>query len=381
MKRNKIFTGIEITGIADKGYGVGRNEEGKVFFVETAVPGDVVDVRARKFKKGTAFCTIEAFQKRSEKRIKPFCSHFELCGGCKWQHFPYEDQLKEKQRHVENAIIRIGKVNPDIILPICGAERTKYYRNKLEFTFSDSRWITEEEIQSGLEIDDRNAVGFHKPGTFDKIIDIENCYLQEEPSNAIRNFLRAFALEHGISFYNVRKHSGFLRNVIIRTSTTAEVMVILIVNKDDRNRISMVLDALIAEFPGITSLYFVINEKHNSSFSDLPMHHYSGKKGIRELLGHIQYEIGPKSFFQTNTYQAKRLYDITREFAGLSGNEVVYDLYTGLGSIALYLADQCKHVVGIEEISEAIEFSKMNQELNGIENTSFFCFGCERSFE
>ena len=371
MRKQKVIEGIQITGIADKGYGVGRDEQGKVYFVETAVPGDVVTVRTRRFKKGTAFCSIESFQHKSEKRVASFCAHYELCGGCKWQHLGYADQLQEKQKHVENSIVRIGKVQPEEILPICGAEKTQFYRNKLEFTFSDSRWLTEEEVKSEVEISDRSALGFHKPGTFDKIIDIDKCYLQDDPSNEIRLFLRSYGREHNIPFYNVRSHKGFLRNIIIRTSTTGEVMIILIVASSNDQWIADMLNALIEAVPSISSAYYVINEKHNSSYTDLPMHHFFGKEGMTEKLGNITYEIGPKSFFQTNPFQAKQLYDITKSFADLQGHETVYDLYTGLGSIALYMADQCKQIVGIEEIPEAIEFAKKNQKLNNIENASF----------
>ncbi len=370
-RKPKIFKEVEITGIADKGREVGRYKE-KVVFVEGAVPGDVVDVRVTKRKSGFDIATVIHFHKRSDDRIAPFCKHFEECGGCSWQHLAYETQLKHKQQTVENAMRRIGKVDIERLMPIVGAEPTTFYRNKMEYTFSNKRWITQAEVDEGVEFAHRKALGFHKPGGFNKIIDIEKCYLQPDPSNAIRNGLRDFAIEQDYSFYDVNAHTGLLRNLMMRITTTGDVMVLVSFSENDTEKIRTLLDYAIKTFPEISSLYYVINAKKNDFILDLDYVHYYGKAYIVEQFRAVEFRIGPKSFFQTNSNQGVVLYDKIVEFAELQGNENVYDLYTGIGSIALYVAKSCKQIVGVEEIEAAIEDAKTNAALNRIDNAIFY---------
>lgn len=374
-RKPKILKEVEITGIADKGRAVGRYKE-KVVFVERAVPGDVVDVRVMKRKSGFDIGTAIEFHQHSPDRIEPFCAHFEDCGGCSWQNLAYETQLLHKQKTVENAMSRIGKVEIDKLLPIVGADNSTYYRNKMEYTFSNKRWISQSEIDSGVEFAHRKAVGFHRPGGFNKIVDIHHCYLQPDPSNSIRNQIRDFALNEDISFYDIGAEKGLLRNILIRVATTGEVMVIMSFFapdlKAEQENITKVLEFLKTEFPVITSLYYVINNKKNDFILDLNIQLYHGQAFITEALRDVKFKIGPKSFFQTNTKQAISLYDKIVEFADFDGSENVYDLYTGLGSIALYVAQQCRHVVGIEEVAAAIEDAKVNAALNDIDNATFY---------
>jgi 23S rRNA (uracil1939-C5)-methyltransferase len=367
----KILKDVTITGLADKGRAVGRYDE-KVVFVEKAVPGDVVDVRVMKKKSGYDIGTAIEYHTVSPDRIEPFCKHFEDCGGCSWQNLAYPTQLFHKENTVKNAMTRIGKIEVGEMLPILPAVETTYYRNKMEYTFSNKRWLSEKEIESEAEFANRKALGFHKPGGFNKIIDINHCFLQGEPSNAIRNGLRDFAIEHDYSFYDVRAQKGFLRNLLMRITTTGEVMVILSVFENDEAAIKHLLDYLQETFPSITSLFYVVNSKRNDFILDLDFHLYSGKDFITENLGDVTFKIGPKSFFQTNSRQAVALYDKIVDFADMQGTENVYDLYTGIGSIALYVAQKCRHVVGIEEIEAAIKDANVNAELNKIENTTFY---------
>lgn len=367
-----ILPSVAITGIADRGKGVGRTDEGLVVFVDGAVPGDVVDVFVQKKKKEFAEGVVERFELRSPRRVEPFCEHFKVCGGCKWQYLSYDDQLAHKQRVVEDALRRIGKVQVGEFLPIIGAPQTTYYRNKLEFGFANKRWLTEEEMGTEVLHADR-ALGFHRAGFFDKIIDIRHCWLQADPSNALRNAAREIAIQQQLSFYDMRRHTGFLRNLMLRLTTTGEMMVLVSFAQNDRGAIAGYLDALMARFgEQLTTVVYCVNTKMNDSLFDQSMITYHGKGYVEEKLGDLLFKIGPKSFFQTNSVQAKNLYDVAAQFAGLSGRENVYDLYTGTGSIALYLARYCRQVVGIEEIPEAIADAEENRERNGIHNAIFY---------
>ncbi|MFK7809670.1 MAG: 23S rRNA (uracil(1939)-C(5))-methyltransferase RlmD [Saprospiraceae bacterium] len=370
-RKQRIVEGVSLSGIADKGKAVGRNEEGEVFFVEGGVPGDVVDVLVLKKRKGVAQGRVKNFQKTSPERVEPFCQHFDICGGCKWQDLSYEGQLKYKETQVKDALRRIGKVDVNLFQPILGAPETQYYRNKLEFTYCNKRWLTEAEI--GTDVSNvEDVLGFHKAGAFDKMIDIKHCYLQGGISNDLRLAAKAIGIEQGLPFYNPRTNLGFLRNIIIRTTELGEIMVIVVVNGGDIEKISNYLDEIKSQFPQITSLNYCVNTKVNDFILDLDIVCYSGQSFITENLGDINFQIGPKSFFQTNTKQAVRLFDVVKEFAQLNGSENVYDLYTGIGSIALYVAEDCKQVVGIEEVAAAIDDAKLNQERNNIDNAVFY---------
>lgn len=377
-KKHIVLENIPIHGIADRGKGVGRTAEGLTVFAEGAVPGDVVDVFIQKKKGGFAEGKVERIATPSPDRVEPFCQHFSVCGGCKWQNLDYPAQLRHKQQVVEDALLRIGKVKVGEFLPILGAPETVYYRNKLEFGFSNRRWLLEGEMHqadSGEDsriLPDLNALGFHKAGFFDKIIDIQHCWLQAEPSNALRNACREIAFGQNLEFYDLRRHTGFLRNLMVRLTTTGEVMLLVSFAKNDQKAIGRYLDAILEKFPGLTTLVYCVNTKLNDSMFDLDMIPYSGKGYVIEQLDDLQFKIGPKSFFQTNSRQGKRLYDVAAQFAGLTGQEIVYDLYTGTGSIALYLAHLCRQVVGIEEIPEAIADAEENMRLNGIANAVFY---------
>ena len=362
---------VPIHGIADRGKGVGRNADGLTIFVEGAVPGDVVDVYVQKKKGSFAEGLVDRIVSPSPDRVESFCQHFSICGGCKWQNLDYQAQLKHKQQVVEDALLRIGKVEIQEILPILGASDTTYYRNKLEFGFANRRWLTKDEM-GNENIDSSHALGFHRAGYFDKIIDIQHCWLQPEPSNAIRNTCRAIALEQSLDFYDMRIHTGFLRNLMVRITSVGESMLLVSFAKNDKKAITKYLDAILAAFPELTTLMYCVNTKMNDSMFDLDMQTYFGKGFVIEQLGDLRFKIGPKSFFQTNSQQGKQLYDVTAAFAGLSGHENVYDLYTGTGSIALYLARQCRQVVGIEEVPEAIADANENMRLNDIQNAIFY---------
>ena len=369
--KRKMIEGLTVTGIADKGKGVCRDETGKVIFVEDVAPGDVVDVLIYKKRKSYLLGTVKNFQKYSEDRAEPFCEHFGTCGGCKFQHIPYQKQIEYKQELVDNALRRIGKVEVREFRDILPCAEPAFYRNKLEFTFSNKRWLTYEELNSDIS-NVENVLGFHRAGAFDKILNINKCHLQPEPSNQLRNSMKSIAIEQGLTFYDVRKNVGFLRNTIVRTSTTEETMLIVSFGGNDKEKIDTFLNAVLEKNKTLTSVFYTINKKVNDSWGDLVMVHFFGKKTIEEYLGKVKFEIGPKSFFQTNTKQAVKLFDVVKEFAGLSGEENVYDLYTGLGSIGLYLAENCKQIVGIEEIEAAIEDAKENAKRNNIENAVFY---------
>ncbi len=362
--------GLRITDIAAEGKSLGKYND-MVVFVPHTVPGDVVNIQVnnkrRRFMEGYVLDFVEY----SPLRTEPFCKHYGECGGCKWQALPYPMQLEYKQKQVEDQLRRLGGIELPEISPIIGSARSEYYRNKLEFTFSNKRWVPRSEVAEGAAMGSGNALGFHIPGMFDKVLDVEWCHLQDEPSNAIRLAVKRFAEENGLEFYNLREHQGLLRNIIIRTSTTGEVMVtVVFAREDERN--GTLMDFLTKQFPQITSLNYIVNSKLNDSIGDLEARCYSGKPYMEERMEGLSFRINPKSFYQTNSEQAYNLYKVARDFAELTGEEVVYDLYTGTGTIANFVAAQAKRVVGIEYVPEAIEDAKQNSALNGIGNTLFF---------
>ncbi|EOZ96924.1 RNA methyltransferase, TrmA family [Indibacter alkaliphilus LW1] len=369
--KNKVVTDLKIERIATEGKCVGHHD-GKVVFVKDVAPGDVVDVRITRGKSSFMEGEPVHFHEYSKDRIEPFCSHFGTCGGCKWQHINYDLQKSYKRQQVVDQFSRIGKVeNMPEVQPIIGSDNTRYYRNKLDFTFSNNRWLTREEIDSGAEFE-RNALGFHIPKMFDKIVDIEHCYLQGNISNEVRNELREFALDNKLSFYDIRNQVGLLRNLIIRSTSTGESMVIVQFGADKTEEIDMVMAFLKNKFPQITALLYIVNLKKNETFHDLEVVTYAGKPFIEEEMEGLKFRIGPKSFYQTNSEQAYELYKVTREFADLQGDEVVYDLYTGTGTIANFVAKQAKQVIGIEYVEAAIVDAKLNAEVNGINNALFY---------
>jgi len=369
--------GLSIIDIAEEGKGVGKADE-LVIFVDKAVPGDVVDVRLTKKKKNFAEALIETLQTPSQFRQDPFCSHFGTCGGCKWQHMDYESQLRFKHKNVEAALQRLAKIDTSSMEPILGSASNRYYRNKLEYTFSNKRWLDSKDMEQEAEGREMNALGFHVPLRFDKILDIEHCYLQAEPSNALRLRVRAYALQNGLSFYDLRNHEGALRNLIIRTSSTGEIMVVVVFAYAEQEQINGLMEHLKVSFPEITSLLYILNQKKNDTIFDQEVITYSGRDHIFEQMpidqdgGVVKFKIGAKSFYQTNSDQAYELYKITKEFAGFNGSELVYDLYTGAGTIANFIAGSVKQVVGIEYVPTAIEDAKYNAALNGIDNTLFY---------
>lgn len=373
MGRGKkpLLENIEIKKIAAEGKSIAYVED-KVLFVPNTIPGDVVDVQVTRKRKSFLEGFVTKIHRYSDLRIEPACAHFGICGGCKWQNLPYEKQLEFKQQEIVENLQRIGKVKSLNVYPIIGSAQTFNYRNKLEFTFSSKRFLTRDEIGTTADIERTPALGFHVPGLFDKVVDVEHCHLQGEPSNEIRNFIKDYALSHQLSFYNIREQQGFLRTLIIRTASTGEVMVIVAFGHEDAQAREALLEALKQQFPQITSLMYVINEKMNDSLTDQEIICYHGQDHIFETMEGLKFKIGPKSFYQTNSEQAYNLYSKTRELAGLTGNETVYDLYTGTGTIANFIARQARKVVGIEYVPEAIEDAKVNSEINGISNTSFF---------
>ena len=366
-----LIEGLEITTLAAEGKAMGRHDD-MVVFVPMTVPGDVVDVqihnKRRRFMEGS----VVRYIVRSPLRVEPFCEHFGVCGGCKWQNLPYEEQLRFKREQVFDQLTRIGKLDLPPVAPTLGSAETTFYRNKLEFTFAPRRWMTYEEVAAGGDIDAGAALGFHIPGRFDKVMDVHRCWLQPDPSNDIRLETKRFCEEHGYSFYDIRQHSGLMRNLVIRTASTGEVMVIVVFAEEDRPRIAALLDHLRDRFPAITSLMYMVNAKLNDSTGDIDAVLWSGHDHIFEEMEGLRFKIGPKSFYQTNSRQAYELYKVARNFADLHGDETVYDLYTGTGTIANFVARHCARVVGIEYVPEAIEDAKHNSALNGIGNTAFF---------
>lgn len=366
-----LIEGLHITTLAAEGKAMGKVDN-QVVFVPMAVPGDVVDVQVRKHHRRYMEASIVRFVERSPLRVEPFCEHFGVCGGCKWQSLPYEEQLKQKTQQVEDQLVRIGHLAIPEVRPCLGSERTREYRNKLEFTFADRRWLTYEEIAAGGDIEAVPAVGFHIPGCFDKVLDINKCHLQADISNRIRLAIKSFCIEHGYTFHNARAHEGLMRTMVVRTASTGEVMVIVVFNEDDRGRIDALMSYLRDMFPEITSLIYMINDKWNDSLGDREPICFAGKDHIIEQMEGLQFKVGPKSFYQTNSEQAYELYKVTRDFAELRDSDVLYDLYTGTGTIANFCARRVAKVVGVEYVVEAIEDAKINSAINGIENTSFY---------
>ncbi|MFI3331361.1 MAG: 23S rRNA (uracil(1939)-C(5))-methyltransferase RlmD [Rikenellaceae bacterium] len=366
-----LIESLEITNIAAEGKSMGRYND-IVVFVPMTVPGDVVDVQIRSKRRRFMEGYVVDYKVKSPLREEPFCEHFGVCGGCKWQHLPYSRQLSYKQEQVYDQLVRLGKLTLPEITPIKGSEKTSFYRNKLEYTFAPKRWMTQEEISSEAEISEPKALGFHIPGMFDKILDIKTCHLQADPSNKIRLEVRNFCIENDYSFHNVREHSGLMRNIIIRTSSTGEIMVIVIFHENDTDKINILMNHLQTTFPEITSLMYMVNEKLNDSVGDQTPILFSGQDYIFEQMEGLKFKIGPKSFYQTNSEQAYELYKVTRDFASLTGSETVYDLYTGTGTIANFVAKYCKKVIGVEYVPEAIEDAKVNSKINNIDNTIFF---------
>ena len=365
----RLLEGVSIVDIAEGGKGVAKVDD-LVVFVDKAIPGDVADVELTRKKKNFAEARVRQVIKPSDHRVEPFCAHFGVCGGCKWQHMDYGAQLTYKQKSVDEALSRLGKVDTASMETILPAPKATYYRNKLEYTFSDKRWLTD--VDDAGESPEMRALGFHVPSRFDKILDIDHCYLQQDPSNTIRNRLRAFALQHDIPFYNLREHEGALRNLIIRTASTGEVMVIVVFAYTDAETIETTMAFLQQEFPAITSLLYIVNQKRNDTIFDQDIHVYAGRDHIFEEMEGLRFKVGAKSFYQTNSEQAYELYKIARDFAGFNGNERVYDLYTGAGTIANFVARHVAEVVGVEYVPSAIEDAKINSEINGIRNTKFF---------
>ena len=375
MAKNKkplpILEKITITDIAAEGKAIAKVND-IVVFVPFVVPGDVVDLQVTRKKSSFMEARPIHFHTYSENRIEAVCEHFGICGGCKWQILPYSEQIRYKQKQVVDNLTRIGKIDLPVITPIIGSSKTEFYRNKLEFTFSDKRWRTYEEIADGKEFDTMNAVGFHIPGQFDKVLNIQKCWLQDDISNRIRNEVRHYALEHNLTFFNLRNQEGFLRTLLIRTSSTGELMIIMVLFHDDVEVRNALLQHIADKFPEITSLLYIINSKANDTITDQEVLVFKGNECIYEEMEGLKFKIGPKSFYQTNSEQAYVLYKVTRDFAGLTGNELVYDLYTGTGTIANFIAHQAKQVIGIEYVPEAIEDALINSKINNIDNTLFY---------
>ncbi len=370
-KKQRILTNVRFTGLADKGKVVGRDEQGIVTFVEGPVPGDVADVLVWRKRKGVFQGKVLAYHTFSEERVSPKCDHFTLCGGCKWQHLSYEAQLRHKQEVVKNALQRIGKQDTTLMEPIFGGEDLYYYRNKLEFSFSTKRWLTEAELNAPIS-NTENVLGFHKAGAFDKLIDIQHCHLQGGLSNKLRNTIKEIAFRQKLTFYDNRAHTGYLRQMVVRTSELDQTMLIMGFGYEDVALREKFLDEVIELFPDLISVIYTINTKVNDYLYDLEMVTYKGKDFIQEKIGDLVFKVGAKSFFQTNARQGTNLYKIAKEFAGLTGQENVYDLYTGTGSIALFVADRCRQVVGIEEVESAIVDAKENATINNINNVTFY---------
>lgn len=362
---------VEITDVANEGKAIAKVNE-MVVFTQYVVPGDIVDIQVTRKKNSYMEGRVTQIHSYSSKRSEPFCSHYGVCGGCKWQILPYEEQIRHKQRQVFNNLTRIGKVELPEISPILGSEDTIFYRNKLEFTFSNKKWLTYEQVSSGATFENMNALGFHIPGMFDKVLDIEKCYLQNELCNEVRDAIKAYAYEKGLPFFDLRNHEGFLRTMVFRTSSIGEVMLILVFYHENREMREDLLNHLRNKFPQITSLLYVINGKCNDTITDQEIHLFWGKDHIFEEMEGLRFKIGPKSFYQTNSKQAYELYKIARDYAQLTGNELVYDLYTGTGTIACFVAGKAKKVIGIEYVPEAIEDAKINAKNNQIENTLFY---------
>lgn len=370
VSKNIVLNDVEIVDTSAEGKSVAKHE-GLVIFCEGGVPGDIVDINIYRKKNKLAEGKVIQIKKASPYRVNPECQHFGICGGCKWQNMSYEAQLKFKQKFVSDALIRIGKLDIPEIQPIFGNNEAYFYRNKLEFSFSNKKWLTEEQIKSEEQVANKNAVGFHIPGRFDKVLDVYKCHLQSDPSNQIRNAVRDYAAANNLSYFDIRDKGGFLRTLMIRITRTGEIMVVLAVYDWLEKELFALLDHLKQNFPQITSLQYVHNPKANDSMDGLDIKTYSGRAFIYEEMEGLKFKISPKSFYQTNSEQAYNLYKITREFAGLNGSELVYDLYTGTGTIANFVARNCKKVIGVEYIEDAVRDARENSKENNIENTFF----------
>lgn len=370
-KELPILPEIEISGVAAEGKSIARFND-MVIFIPFGAPGDIADIKIDRKKHSYAEGHIERLITPSPIRTQPRCEHFTVCGGCRWQHLPYEYQLKCKQQQVTDALTRIAKVELPEISPIIGSKETWHYRNKMEYTFSNKKWLTFDQLRSGEEFPDRDAAGFHIPGAFDKVLDINRCHLQDDFGNRLRNFIKDYGKTEGMSFYDLKSNSGFLRTLMIRIASTGEIMVLMAVGEDNQVTIQKLMSAINDRFPEITSLSYVINTKLNDTFADLDIVTFSGRPYIEERMDDLRFRIGPKSFYQTNSEQAHRLYEVARDFADLKGGELVYDLYTGTGTIANFIAKCCRKVIGIEYVEDAIKDARINSEVNGIENTLFF---------
>lgn len=378
--KKKHFKGLEVIDIAAKGKTIAKTEDGKVVFLSKAVPGDIVDVETFKQRKGYYEARVTNYENYSDIRSSPVCEYFGECGGCKWQNMQYEYQLKFKQKEVLENIKRIGDLNPPEPLQILGADEQYYYRNKMEFSFSNNRWLTANEISSEEFLENRDALGFHIPGMWDKILDISKCWLQADPSNEIRNTIKAFAVQNKLRFFNTRKQQGFLRTLMIRNSSIGEIMVVLQFFEEDEINRTALLNHVKDKFPEITSLQYVINSKANDTIYDQEVVCFHGRDHIFEEMEGLRFKINAKSFYQTNSKQAYELYKITRNFAELSGNELVYDLYTGTGTIALFIAKKASKVIGVESVPDAIKAAKENAKFNEIKNVEFYVGDMKKVF-
>ncbi|WP_062055141.1 23S rRNA (uracil(1939)-C(5))-methyltransferase RlmD [Aquimarina longa] len=378
--RRQVFENIKVIDAGAKGKSIAKAPDGKVIFINNAVPGDIVDIQTTKKRKAFYEGTATVFHELSDKRVDPTCEHFGTCGGCKWQFMGYEHQLNYKEQEITNNLTRLGKIELPKVSSILGSEDQFFYRNKMEFSFSDSRWLTLDEIKSDTEIKNRNALGFHIPGMWDKILDLNTCHLQEDPSNDIRNKVKAFATENDLSFYNARKQEGFLRTLMLRISSTGEIMVLLQFFHEDVDKRTLLLDYIASEFSQITSLQYTINTKGNDTIYDQEVICYKGEDYIEEEMEGLRFRINAKSFYQTNSKQAYELYKITRDFANLTGKELVYDLYTGTGTIAQFVAKNAKKVIGVEAVPEAIEDAKENAKRNHINNVEFYVGDMKKVF-
>ncbi|WP_396590285.1 23S rRNA (uracil(1939)-C(5))-methyltransferase RlmD [Allomuricauda sp. R78024] len=380
-KRSRLtFENVEVIDAGAKGKSVGKAPDGRIIFLSNAVPGDVVDVMTTKKRKAFFEGVATNFHTLSKRRTTPQCEHFGVCGGCKWQHMAYEHQLHFKQKEVENNLKRIGNLELPETTPILGSKEQYFYRNKMEFSFSSSRWLTQEEISSESQIEDRNALGFHIPGMWDKILDIKKCHLQEDPSNAIRLEIKKFASKNGLAFFNPRQQQGLLRTMMLRTASTGEIMLLIQFFEDALEERELLLNHIEQTFPEITSLLYVINQKQNDTIYDQEVVCFAGRDHIFEEMEGLRFKINAKSFYQTNSEQAYELYKVTRDFANLTGNELVYDLYTGTGTIAQFISKKAKKVIGVESVPEAIEDAKNNALHNNISNVEFFVGDMKKVF-
>ena len=369
-KKNIVLKRIELNDAGSLGKAISKIDDQKIIFTKYGVPGDIVDIQVRKKRKSYIEGEIIKIHSRSDKRTKPKCSYFKICGGCSWQNMKYENQLIYKNNEVLNNLSRIGKITPEKILPIIKSEKKYYYRNKMEFSFSNSRWITNDEIKSDKIIDDKNALGFHKSGMWSKVINIDKCYLQTNISNKIRNFIRLKSLELGLEFFDLKKQFGDIRTLMIRTTSINNIMILIQFYKKSK-KIFKLLSEIEAEFPEISSIMYVINNKRNDTIYDLKAQCFNGTDFINEKIGNLSFKISAKSFFQTNSFQTTKLYNIVKKFASLQGEEIIYDLYCGIGTISLFLANSAKKVIGIETIKEAVDSAKINAKNNKITNTIF----------